>query len=49
MAGPGHKPPSPHPNPKITAPITNFLSIILLAGKAILSAKTGFYSLWIMK
>jgi len=32
IAGPGHKPPSPQPNPKQAAPNINFQSITLFIG-----------------
>ena len=31
-AGPGHKPPIPHPKPNIAEPIINFKSTVLLVG-----------------
>lgn len=32
IAGPGQRPPMPHPNPKDIAPNTSFLSTVLLLG-----------------
>ncbi len=48
MAGPGHKPPIPHPNPKNMAPPINLISMTLLFGLNNLLLKKGTFLILIM-
>ncbi len=47
-AGPGQRPPSPQPTPKVLAPTINYQSIYLFVGTDIFSARIGVFFIFKM-